>query len=364
MGLATDDSGNAYMVASTGQIYKYSSDGEKIWSIPRDERYTTSMALDRNANIYIARSGAVAKYNSNGNKQWEVSDTLEPNTILVSENGGIYVCGDKGLTKYSREGEKQWAAVFDKNFFIVYVVCMILDNIGNPVVFGVYYNGSYDQYAVIKFDTNGTKLWEAFYAGPYPGLMYLPRGPKALCTDRFNNIYITGDSYGENMTWDITVIKYSPTGEEKWVIRYNDQEQVDKLPIAVKVDTLGNIYITGFNLGNNSFPEIVTLKYKQPNFLTAVNAERINEYSFNLYQNYPNPFNPQTTIRFSIPKRSFITIRVFDLLGREIAILVNEERSAGEHKIVFNGKNLPSGVYFCQLQSGEFKQTRKFILQK
>jgi alpha-L-fucosidase 2 len=85
---------------------------------------------------------------------------------------------------------------------------------------------------------------------------------------------------------------------------------------------------------------------------------------FNLEQNYPNPFNPTTTIRFSIAKRSFINLRVFDLLGREVVSLMNEERPAGSYEVPFNGKNLSSGIYFYQIQAENFIARRKMSFIK
>jgi Secretion system C-terminal sorting domain len=67
---------------------------------------------------------------------------------------------------------------------------------------------------------------------------------------------------------------------------------------------------------------------------------------YELYNNYPNPFNPSTTINYSIPKQSYITLKVYDILGKEIETLVNEEKSAGYYQVEFNATNLPSGVYF------------------
>jgi hypothetical protein len=92
--------------------------------------------------------------------------------------------------------------------------------------------------------------------------------------------------------------------------------------------------------------------------------------SFKLEQNYPNPFNPSTTIRFVIPNevRNLVTLKVFDVLGNEIATLVNEEKSAGHYSIEFNtqqtinNKQLSSGVYFYQLRTGLFIETKKMIL--
>ena len=88
--------------------------------------------------------------------------------------------------------------------------------------------------------------------------------------------------------------------------------------------------------------------------------------SFTLSQNYPNPFNPSTTIKFSIPNLQFVTLKVYDILGRELATLVNEEKLPGNYEVKFNGNgnNLSSGVYFYRLQSGSYSDTKKFILMK
>jgi len=83
-----------------------------------------------------------------------------------------------------------------------------------------------------------------------------------------------------------------------------------------------------------------------------------------LGQNFPNPFNPSTTIRWQQPETGLVTLIIYDVLGREVATLVNEESSAGEHETVFDALRLSSGIYFYQLQSGEFIKTKKMILLK
>ncbi len=85
---------------------------------------------------------------------------------------------------------------------------------------------------------------------------------------------------------------------------------------------------------------------------------------FNLTQNYPNPFNPTTVIRFAIPESSFLTLKVFDVLGKEVAVLVNEMKVAGNYNVQFEATKLVSGIYFYRLQAGNFVQTRKMILMK
>ncbi len=83
---------------------------------------------------------------------------------------------------------------------------------------------------------------------------------------------------------------------------------------------------------------------------------------FVLRQNYPNPFNPSTTIRFALPQATHVTLKVFDVLGREVATLVDERRPAGRHAVVFDAGGLPSGVYFVRLSAGAFVRTRKAVL--
>lgn len=86
------------------------------------------------------------------------------------------------------------------------------------------------------------------------------------------------------------------------------------------------------------------------------------EYS--LSQNYPNPFNPNTTINYSIPKSGFVTLKVYDLLGRETAVLVNGNAPAGNYSVDFYAGNFSSGVYFYKLESGSFNQIKKLVISK
>jgi C1A family cysteine protease len=86
--------------------------------------------------------------------------------------------------------------------------------------------------------------------------------------------------------------------------------------------------------------------------------------SYNLYNNYPNPFNPATSIRFDIPKESFVTLKVYDVSGREISDLLNSKMDAGSYKINFNAVSLSSGIYFFRLKTADFISTKKMILLK
>ena len=86
--------------------------------------------------------------------------------------------------------------------------------------------------------------------------------------------------------------------------------------------------------------------------------------NFSLEQNYPNPFNPSTTVNYSVPKAGLVTIKVYDILGREATTLVNEQKNPGNYSVQFNAARLASGVYFYRMQSGSFIQTKKLILMK
>lgn len=85
---------------------------------------------------------------------------------------------------------------------------------------------------------------------------------------------------------------------------------------------------------------------------------------FRLQQNYPNPFNPTANIAYSLPESRFVRIKVFNILGNEVATLVNEPKAAGNYTVEFNGNNLSSGVYFYRMEAGSFTDTKKLILSK
>jgi len=106
---------------------------------------------------------------------------------------------------------------------------------------------------------------------------------------------------------------------------------------------------------------LTNVEDKRPNFQLT---------EFALSQNYPNPFNPETNISYQLPVSSKVSLKVYDVLGNEVATLVNEEKPAGKYQVNFNtqhttnNQQLSSGVYFYRLQAGNFVQTKKFILMK
>ncbi|OQY75456.1 MAG: hypothetical protein B6D44_01255 [Ignavibacteriales bacterium UTCHB2] len=107
--------------------------------------------------------------------------------------------------------------------------------------------------------------------------------------------------------------------------------------------------------------ESVLLK-NNPIELNLSGTAVITEYS--LEQNYPNPFNPNTTIKFQIPKDGFVTLKVYDILGNELATLINEEKTIGNYEVNFDASKLASGVYIYKIQAGEFVSSKKMLLLK
>ena len=100
--------------------------------------------------------------------------------------------------------------------------------------------------------------------------------------------------------------------------------------------------------------------------VTFVEENETNEIATEYYlsNNFPNPFNPTTKIRYSVPQSTNVVIKVYDILANEIETLVNEEKQIGTYEITWYAENLPSGVYFYRLQSGDFVETKKMVLMK
>jgi len=126
--------------------------------------------------------------------------------------------------------------------------------------------------------------------------------------------------------------------------------------------TLTNtLYVTGYNAWGVT--DTTRSKLLSLGSITSVeNNQSSILKKFYLQQNYPNPFNPSTDISFNLPSKSFVSLKVFDLIGRDVATIVSEELSAGNHTKQWNAENYPSGVYFYRLQAGTFTETKKLVL--
>lgn len=114
----------------------------------------------------------------------------------------------------------------------------------------------------------------------------------------------------------------------------------------------------GWILGDNG----IILKTRHPLYVTDVKKDQLQAENFTLLQNYPNPFNPETRISFTIPESRFVQLKVYDLLGKEVSAIVNEQMNAGSHTVQFNASDLRSGMYIYVLRAGEYSSFRKMVL--
>ena len=141
------------------------------------------------------------------------------------------------------------------------------------------------------------------------------------------------------------------------------QQQTGGLPHAqiydIEVKNIQNGYELWISCASRGIA-VLTVETSVTNEEEIINTPT----DFVLNQNYPNPFNPTTTISFSIPFSGFTSLNVYDILGNEVATLVNEEKPAGNYEVSFNASSLPSGTYFYRIQAGLFIETRKMILMK
>ena len=157
---------------------------------------------------------------------------------------------------------------------------------------------------------------------------------------------------------------------------------LNSLPRDIIADSLGFYYLNyyggykegttysflvGCSLEGNVLGNVLT------NYIVSVEENKFSNIpsSYSLSQNYPNPFNPTTTIKYSIPVETrhasslqHVTLKIYDMLGREITTLVNETKSPGSYEVKFNGSTLPSGIYFYRLQCGDYSETKKLVLLK
>jgi Secretion system C-terminal sorting domain/Concanavalin A-like lectin/glucanases superfamily len=159
-----------------------------------------------------------------------------------------------------------------------------------------------------------------------------------------------------------TVVYDSSSQMGKW---YMDGSLIDSVSFVLQHGDDKNVSTSNFGMGFVFEGIFDNLKIYSLSGVTGVeDVSGSVPSSFELTQNYPNPFNPSTVIRYAIGSKQFTTLRVYDVIGNEVATLVNEEKPAGYYEVNFDAGYLPSGIYFYKLQAGNFIQTKKMLLLK
>ena len=293
--LVVDASGNVYVTGrswddSTKFDYltvKYNSLGTQLWvarynDTTNGDDQACAIALDLDGNVYVTgystslnHDYATIKYDPSGTEVWvkryNGSDNRirhdEARDLAVDERGNVYVTGYSWVSypnledfltiKYDTNGSQVWTAFYDGigNDWDV-ANDLAVDAQGNVYVTGHSRNpGTGVDYATVRYDSLGTQLWVATYNGSANGGDY----GLALTVDGSSNVYVTGESWGTN--YDYLTVKYNRSGTQLWTARYNGPGNGQDWPHDLAVDDDGNVYVTGQSPGAGTDLDYCTIKY-------------------------------------------------------------------------------------------------------
>jgi photosystem II stability/assembly factor-like uncharacterized protein len=321
-----------FAVGEFGSIYN-SADSGNTWkkiSISTKANLRNIVMNSHQRGWIAGDSGCVAVTFDSG-KTWN-ADILDSGRydfygLAISNNNNALVVGEKGSIYFTTVAGIYWEQRFANVTTNLYAV----KNYSDPGFFVVGDSGT-----VVTTSDNGI-TWNNISIPTSTKL-------KDLFVLDANNIYVVGEG-GK--------IYYTNNGGTNWYSQYSaDSHDLNAITF---VDSA-----YGIAVGNDA----TVLKTTEAGTLTGFKEPLVSiPTEFKLYQNYPNPFNPSTIINYQLPNDNFVTLRIYDILGREVQTLVNEFKKAGKYSLDFDGSNLASGVYFYKLQIGnQFAQTKKLML--
>jgi photosystem II stability/assembly factor-like uncharacterized protein len=348
------DSNNATIVGSSGKILR-TTDGGQNWfsqsSGTSNDLYGVFF-IDSTTGTAVGSSGTILRTTNSGTNWTSQTSgtTYDLNSVFFTNaNNGVAVGGiynvpyEYYIIKRTTNGGTTWTTVGSGDQTILQSVCFADENIGYTVG-----HSSIMPTSGIRKTTNGGLNW-SYVAG---FTMYVLDD---IFSPDINNITIVGESpYGG-------IILSSSSGGSDWI------ERLKGTTAAFYGVSFSNS-VNGIVVGSGG-----TILRTTDSLVTIDDSKIKNNEptQYKLFQNYPNPFNPTTSLKYAINSRQFVTLKVYDLLGREIATLVNEVKPAGEFEVEFNAashsgkvRNLPSGIYFYQLNAGDYKETKKMVLLK
>ncbi|HEY49941.1 MAG TPA: hypothetical protein G4O13_07845 [Dehalococcoidia bacterium] len=297
-GIALDYLENIYVTGwSQGQgaevdyaTVKYDSDGNQLWvtyynGLSDGEDKGCAIAVGGWGNVYVTGwsqgSGiysdyATIKYDSAGNQLWvarydgPIGGEDEAQAVAVDTWGNVYITGwsqgngtgeDYATVKYDTNGNQLWVARYDGPASgNDRALAMVLDDSANVYVTGWSQgNGTGEDYATVKYDTNGKRLWVARYDGP----VHDEDIARDIDIDMWGNAYVTGWSRGNRVRYDYATVKYDVNGNHLWASRYDGPARGHDKAYAITVDARENIYVTGRGSGEETYYDYTTIKYVQ-----------------------------------------------------------------------------------------------------
>jgi hypothetical protein len=212
----------------------------------------------------------------------------------------------------------------------------------------------------IKTDELGNELWDKTYGGFGSDVTYSVQrtNDSGYMISGFTNSFSSG-----NGGLDVWLIKTDGGGNVTWDKRYGGL--FDDLSFYGQQTSDSGYIATGstYSYGNGQ-SDFYVIRLDSDGSTSVENTVYSKPDKFMLIQNYPNPFNPTTTINYSIPERSYVSLKIYDVLGNEVVTLVSEEKPAGSYEIEFNANGMPSGIYLYQLKAGSYSVTKKMLLIK
>ncbi|MBK8552297.1 MAG: SBBP repeat-containing protein [Ignavibacteria bacterium] len=390
--ISVDSSGNVFVTGGSGSslfldyvTVKYNTSGIQQWAAryngPGDGYdAAVSISSDGSGNVYVTGGSdggfgvstdyATIKYNSDGIQQWAAryngtgNGTDFASSICIDGSENIYVTGgsdggtgslyDYATIKYNSSGEQQWAARYNGPENLIDIASSIfVDDNGNVYVTGSDSGGVNSSFTTIKYNSSGEPEWVKIYNNA---------AGNSIAVDSSGNAYVTGVSRVKETDYDYLTIKYNSDGIQQWDEIYNGPGNSTDIANSIALDASGNVYVTGGSAGIGTNFDFATIKYSQSVGITQVTTSV--PAAITLSQNYPNPFNPITNLEFGISDLGFVSLKVYDILGKEVITLVNEKLSPGKYKVEFDGSGLTSGVYFYRLNAGEFTDTKRMMLVK
>lgn len=396
-GWDVEETSDGYLVLGTTEnwgeggndmmLVKFNSTGEFQWreTYGGPDEDNGSVMLKTNDGGYVLVGQTVpsegvgkniflVKVSADGTEQWRNNygggNGADGSGIVQLDDGNFIVTGyttigdnfQVYLIKVSSSGNLIWEKNYGgSDYDIGSSISKTQD--GNLLVCGYTASkgaGARDGY-ILKIDLNGNLIWDKTYG--------------AERSDQFGGIVETTDgniiAVGISITRVTTqeqfnsayMVKTSSDGTQIWSQIYGGELEDSFAKVRITND--GGAICVGSTASFSSKNDIYLVKVGSSGVVSGINDENaVLPASFRLEQNYPNPFNPITRIKYQVASIENTSLKVYDILGREVKTLINKLLHPGSYEVEFDGGDLPSGVYFYRLNSGEFVQTKKMLLIK